>query len=149
MWHNFLKNDRKHQCQMWTLLKTPFRHGMHSMCNWLIFLKMTSTTVLGDVDIDFMQMRCLIDSSSWIGSVISRISPLFNGHDHSMIVVPALQTDSWNTLIMMIVQGFGFPHCLMVHYTNMTSQWGYPDGMSPEGGWFSLRAKPITAFDLH
>ena len=24
----------------------------------------------------------------------------------------------------------------------MTSRWGYPDGMTPEGGWFSPRAKP-------
>ena len=26
------------------------------------------------------------------------------------------------------------------YYTNMTSQWGYHNGMSPEGGWFSARA---------
>ena len=32
--------------------------------------------------------------------------------------------------------------CIYVHYTNMTSEWGYPDRMSPEGGWFSPRVKP-------
>ena len=28
------------------------------------------------------------------------------------------------------------------YYTNMTSQWGYSDGMSPEGGSFSLGLRP-------
>ena len=28
------------------------------------------------------------------------------------------------------------------YYTNMTSRWGYHDGMSPEGGWFSRGRSP-------
>ena len=30
----------------------------------------------------------------------------------------------------------------MQYYTSMASRWGYHDGMSPEGGWFSRGRSP-------
>ena len=40
--------------------------------------------------------------------------------------------------------------CVCVCYTNLTFRWGYPDGMSPEGGWVSFhRASKPSLLKRH